>query len=158
MNACCTIPNSPGPRVSPSTVVTLRPLACTAKSRHDRTALSSSSTVQLPHAPCSQPRCVPVRPQSSRKKSPNVLRGSMLALCAVPLTVTETDISAIGGLRSRVGHCPTDQHRARISAIPARCMHIVRWVETAYRHLCDLLECRGVELFATAPDQGLLGR
>ena len=33
-------------------------------------------TVHAPHTPCSQPRCVPVRPQSSRRKSASVLRAS----------------------------------------------------------------------------------
>jgi hypothetical protein len=32
----------------------------------------------------------------------------LLAECDEPLTVTETDMSAIGRLRSRLGHCPTD--------------------------------------------------
>ena len=44
----------------PSTVTILAPSACTASIRHDRTAAPSTRTVQAPHTPCSQPRCVPV--------------------------------------------------------------------------------------------------
>ena len=60
----------------PSTVVTSAPSACTAKTRQDRTASPSRSTVHAPQTPCSQPRCVPVRSQRSRRKSASVSRGS----------------------------------------------------------------------------------
>ena len=36
----------------------------------------SMSTVQAPHTPCSQPRCVPVRPQISRNMSARLTRGA----------------------------------------------------------------------------------
>ena len=39
------------------------------------------STVQAPHTPCSQPRCVPVSRQCSRRKSARWVRGSTSALC-----------------------------------------------------------------------------
>jgi hypothetical protein len=45
----------------PSTVVTLRPAACTASTLQLFTAWPSSSTVQAPHWLVSQPTCVPVR-------------------------------------------------------------------------------------------------
>ena len=60
-NACCTGLSVPSAAARPSTVVTSAPSACTANSRHERTASPSSSTVQAPHTPCSQPRWVPVR-------------------------------------------------------------------------------------------------
>ncbi len=44
----------------PSIVVTSPPSTVTAKSRHERTASPSSSTVQAPQTPCSQPTWVPV--------------------------------------------------------------------------------------------------
>ena len=52
------------------------PCACTANIRQARTGSPSSSTVQAPQTPCSQPICVPVRPQSSRIASSSVRRGS----------------------------------------------------------------------------------
>ena len=42
----------------------------------ERTGRPSTSTVQAPQTPCSQPRWVPVRPQSSRIASASVRRGS----------------------------------------------------------------------------------
>jgi hypothetical protein len=50
--------------------------------------------VQAPHTPCSQPKWVPVRPQSSRKKSARVLRGSTTALRRVPSTDVSTTTSS----------------------------------------------------------------
>ena len=67
-NACCTGWSLP-PCASPSTVVISWPSACTANIVHDFTARSpSSATTQQPQLDESQPTCVPVRPQSSRKK------------------------------------------------------------------------------------------
>ena len=61
-------------RASPSTVVTCWPSTETAKIRQDRTGSPSSSTVQAPQTPCSQPTWVPVRPRSWRRKSHRVRR------------------------------------------------------------------------------------
>ncbi len=61
---------------SPSIVVTSAPSACTASIRHERAETPSTSTVHEPQTPCSQPRCVPVRPSSSRRKSASVRRSS----------------------------------------------------------------------------------
>ena len=47
---------------SPSTVSTRQPSACTANIRQERTLSPSTSTVQAPQTPCSQPTWVPVRP------------------------------------------------------------------------------------------------
>ena len=45
-------------------------------SRHAAHAPPSTSTVQAPQTPCSQPTCVPVRPRSSRMKSASERRAS----------------------------------------------------------------------------------
>ncbi len=52
----------------PSTVVTRRPSAMTARTVHDLTGVSSSQTTQAPQLEVSQPQCEPVSPRSSRRK------------------------------------------------------------------------------------------
>ena len=47
----------------------LAPPACTASIRQPRAEQPSTSTVQAPHTPCSQPTWVPVMPSSPRRKS-----------------------------------------------------------------------------------------
>src|SRR4051812_28391228 len=70
----------------PSTVVILVPSACTARIRQERTASPSTSTVQAPQTPCSQPMWVPVRRSSWRRQSASVRRGSTFTLTGLPLT------------------------------------------------------------------------
>src|SRR5690349_4628012 len=82
----------------PSTVVTARSSAWTANIRHDRTAAPSTMTVQAPQAPCSQPRCVPVSPHCSRRKSASVMRGSTDLEMVRPFTVSVICCSAMVGL------------------------------------------------------------
>src|ERR1700731_2219094 len=77
---------------SPSTVTTLAPSACTASIRQERTAAPSTSTVQAPHTPCSQPTWVPVRCNSWRRQSAKVRRGSTSTATAVPLTSNLMDM------------------------------------------------------------------
>jgi hypothetical protein len=52
-----------GPFASDSTVSISAPSACTASVRHERAGRPSSSTVQAPQTPCSQPTWVPVEVQ-----------------------------------------------------------------------------------------------
>src|SRR6267154_251105 len=73
------------PFASPSTVRIGLPCACTANIRQERTASPPTITVQAPQTPCSQPICVPVRPQSSRMASTRVLRGSTRTAWSRPL-------------------------------------------------------------------------
>src|SRR3954447_12832742 len=73
------------PFASPSMVRIGLPCACTANIRQDRTASPPTITVQAPQTPCSQPICVPVRPQSSRMASTKVLRGSTRTAWSRPL-------------------------------------------------------------------------
>ena len=47
------------PCASDSTVWISAPSACTARVRHERAGLPSSSTVHAPQTPCSQPTWVP---------------------------------------------------------------------------------------------------
>src|SRR5262245_45630944 len=76
----------PAPR--PSTVVTSRPSACTARTEHDLTGVPSSSTVQAPQPDVSQPTWVPVRPSVERRKWTSRSRGSTSAERSSPFTVT----------------------------------------------------------------------
>ena len=64
------------PAASPSTVVTLAPSASTARTRHESTLTSSSSTVHAPHSPTRQHSFVPVSPRSSRSTSRSVWCGA----------------------------------------------------------------------------------
>ena len=89
-NASCRIDNSPGPDERPSMVVIAMPSACTATSGTRARRLPSSSTVQAPHTPCSQPACAPVSPRLSRRQSSSVVRGSTSTVRLVPLTVRVT--------------------------------------------------------------------
>jgi hypothetical protein len=51
---------------SPSTVVTSRPCACPAATRHAQAGTPSRYTVHEPHSPCSQAFFEPGRPIRSR--------------------------------------------------------------------------------------------
>src|SRR2546428_3825623 len=86
--ACRGWRSAPPPGVRPSTVVSSTPSACTASIRQERTGSPSSSTVQAPHTPCSQPTCVPLSPRSWRRKSLTRSRGSTSRWYWTPLTVT----------------------------------------------------------------------
>src|SRR6185503_13661450 len=77
----------PAAGVRPSIVVTAAPSHCTASSRQARALCPSTSTVQAPHTPCSQPTWVPVRPRSSRRKSLRERRTSISRSTGSPLTV-----------------------------------------------------------------------
>src|SRR5579872_4240457 len=90
---------------SPSTVTTLRPSAHTASWLHEYTFLPSSSTVQAPHSPRSQPIFEPVSPRWSRSTSASVQRSSTSILCAVPLTVTLMAVRGTPGAAAP-GVCP----------------------------------------------------
>src|SRR5262245_15268813 len=70
----------------PSTVLIARPCSSTGSARHDSTGSPSTSTVQVPHSPSSQPCLVPVRPRSSRSTSSSVLCGAKATSTASPLT------------------------------------------------------------------------
>src|SRR3990172_3051314 len=88
----CRSPSVPPKREEdkPSTVVMERPSACTANIRQDLADSPSNKIVQAPHAPCSQPTCVPVRPNSWRMKSLNSMRGSTVREYSFPFTVMVT--------------------------------------------------------------------
>ncbi len=84
-NACWTFPSS-SPFIRPSMVVISCPSASSARIRQAYRGRSSTSTVQDPHSPRSQPGFVPVRPAFSRKTVSRVSRGSALRLSARPFT------------------------------------------------------------------------
>ena len=73
-------------------LVTAHPSACTPNIRQARTGSPSTRTVHAPQTPCSQPRCVPVSPRSSRSRSARVRRGSISASTGSPFTVKLTII------------------------------------------------------------------
>jgi hypothetical protein len=62
--ACCTGPIPPSGARRPSIVVIAAPSRETANSRQDRIGAPSTSTVQAPQTPCSQPTWVPVSRRS----------------------------------------------------------------------------------------------
>src|SRR5690349_10308342 len=76
-------------------VVTSPPSACAARTVQDFTACPSRRTVQAPQSVVSQPTCVPVRPQTSRRNSTSSRRGSTSRRSVVPLTLMETSISGL---------------------------------------------------------------
>ena len=86
----------PSGGVRPSIVVTVAPSSCTAKSRQLRALRPSTSTVQAPHTPCSQPTWVPVSPRSSRRKSASERRASISRSTTRPLTVRRTVRRSLG--------------------------------------------------------------
>ena len=67
------------PSASPSIVVTSAPSFMTASVRQELMRLPSTSTVQAPHWPWSQPFFVPVRPRCSRRASSRVVHGATLS-------------------------------------------------------------------------------
>src|SRR5262245_46309462 len=71
----------------PSTVETARPSRSAGRARHDSTGSPSTSTVQVPHSPSSQPCLVPVRPRSSRRTSSRVLCTGTSTSWSSPLTL-----------------------------------------------------------------------
>src|SRR5579859_3673976 len=71
-------------------VCTCEPSACNASIVQDLIALPSTCTTQQPHCEVSQPTWVPVRRSSSRSNCTKSVRGSTLALTALPFTVSET--------------------------------------------------------------------
>src|SRR2546428_8037704 len=60
----------------PSTVLTRWPAQARPSTRQDSTGAPSTSTVQVPHSPSSQPCFVPVSPRSSRRTPSSVLWGA----------------------------------------------------------------------------------
>ena len=56
----------------------------------DFTGSPSTSTTQVPQLEVSQPQCVPVSPNWSRRKCTSSIRGSTSAVTGSPLTVMFT--------------------------------------------------------------------
>src|SRR5215469_3219876 len=79
--------SEPSSSASPSTVIKLAPLACTASIKQERIGSPLYKMVQQPQTPCSQPTCVPVSPSSWRRKSLKSKRGSASPETSLPLTV-----------------------------------------------------------------------
>src|SRR6516162_3002101 len=77
--------------ISPSTVSTSSPSACTANMVHDFTVLPLRITVQAPQLLVSQPTCVPVKPRTSRMKCTSNNLGSTAASRSRPLILILID-------------------------------------------------------------------
>src|SRR6266478_2155456 len=106
----------------PSTVMISDPSACTANIVQDFTAKPFISTVHAPQYVVSQPTCVPVRSQASRRNSTSNIRGSTSRAYDLPFTLiwTLTTIrfkGAIAGILSGIEMGPFDL----FSADTARC-------------------------------------
>jgi hypothetical protein len=86
----------PSAGVRPSMVVTAAPSSCAARSRQLRALAPSTSTVQAPHTPCSQPTWVPVRASVSRRKSASDCRAGTSRATGQPLTVRRMARRAAG--------------------------------------------------------------
>src|SRR6266700_103677 len=86
---------------SPSMVVTALPATADAGMLHERVAWPSIRTVQAPHWAMPQPYLVPVSFKESRSTHSNGVSGSTSAVCAIPLTIREIDISLPPMLRAR---------------------------------------------------------
>src|SRR5581483_11568200 len=121
MKACCSTESCPS-GARPSTVVTSQPLACTANIRHARAERPSTSTVQAPHTPCSQPRCVPVRLSSWRRKSASVSRASTTRAYDLPFTVTR--VACLPICNNSVKNSRLDAGAARRIVERARAQHL----------------------------------
>src|SRR5947207_3912325 len=78
------------PFASPSIVRICCPSAASTSVRHETTRRPSTSTVQAPHCPWSQPFLVPVRPMCSRSASSTVVRESTFSDLLSPLTRSVT--------------------------------------------------------------------
>ena len=71
----CSAASVPSPSPRPSTVSTARPATWPIATRQAQTCRPSSSTVQAPQSPASQPTLVPVRPRSSRSAAASRVTG-----------------------------------------------------------------------------------
>src|SRR5436853_1654053 len=71
-------------------VSTFLPSASQANIVQAFTALPSTWTTQAPHCEVSQPTCVPVRRNCSRRNCTSNVRGSTSAVTDLPFTVIET--------------------------------------------------------------------
>src|SRR5258708_7739536 len=105
----------------PSTVVISDPSACTANIVQDFTARPFISTVHAPQYVVSQPTCVPVRSQPSRRNSTSNMRGSTSRAYDLPFTLiwTLTTIrfkGAIAGILSGIEVGPFDRFSASTAA------------------------------------------
>src|SRR5690348_343017 len=80
----------------PSTVVTSHPATWPAATRQAHTGSPSSSTVQAPQSPASQPTFVPVRPRSSRNTRERRRLPATLTSTLRPLTEKEMSCDCTG--------------------------------------------------------------
>src|SRR5690606_9399398 len=83
------------PLAMPSIVVTLAPSACQANMVQELRATPSTCTTQAPHWEVAQPTWVPVSRRLSRRYCTSRVRGSTVAVTALPFTVIETGSIAI---------------------------------------------------------------
>ena len=70
------------------------PSACAAGTRQAQTCAPSSSTVQAPQSPASQPILVPVRPSSSRRRSASVSNGAAWTATRFAVDGEQTPLSS----------------------------------------------------------------
>src|SRR3984957_15511497 len=91
MKACCNGCSAPSVAM-PSMVVILAPSFITASVRQELIRRPSTSTVQAPHWPWSQPFLVPVRSRWSRNASSKVVHGATLRRRSTPLRTSDNAI------------------------------------------------------------------
>ena len=111
--------------------------------------MPSTSTVQAPHTPCSQPACAPVRPRWSRRQSSNVVRGSMSSACCAPLTVSSMRMWFSLGFSLRMSVCISDRARGKCgrhtAPVVGRSMQISEWLDVSKRRAHGLVHFGIVE-------------
>src|SRR5713226_5384329 len=111
-------------------VVTERPSSWAAKRRQLRAERPSTSTVHAPHTPCSQPRWVPRRRRSWRRKSARERRPSTRRSRLCPFTIGSLLSRFAGAIRcssiSGLQQYLLSQDGDQVLAVGGRGVHIGR--------------------------------
>src|SRR3974377_524594 len=117
--------SSPGLGLRPSIVLMPERSACGAKIRQERTASPSSSTVQAPQTPCSQPACAPFRPSASRRQSSSVVRSSTSSAYVTLLTLSSMRMGLLPPrMTARMGNRASRELVGGAAAVFGRSMQI----------------------------------
>src|SRR3974390_1346745 len=131
--------SSPGLGLRPSIVVMAEPSACGAKIRQERTVTPSSSTVQAPQTPCSQPAWAPFRPSASRRQSSSVVRSSTSSAYVTLLTSSSMRMGLLPlRISARIGNRASRELVSGAAAVFGRSMQVGQRLKIGER----LAQCR----------------
>src|SRR3990172_545268 len=114
----------------PSTVVTSRPSTVGASTRHEFTGSPSSSTVQAPQFPCSQPNFGPVTCRCSRSRLSRFVVTGASTCTRFPFNLKVIVVLAMVLLRllwqaASLAQAAGYQHAGELAAIPGRPVNVV---------------------------------